>query len=499
MKRFVFNPNYTLKSDDGRVIIMSKHLGRDYLMPENMSSSFETIIHPLYAQILSFFNGEQMEISIYKASKNLNIDKKLINDFILKLYNNRTFLSVKTSKGVSVFPPYCIVENKSDSIINRFDFKSFIYDKIDLSDRRYFTPAKLTIMVNNKCYTKCYYCYADKRNPIDCSIPFSRLKELIDESRKLDIKNIDIIGGEFFLYSNWYDLIQYLYNKDYHPYLSTKKPMNESDVRKLKEINIDDIQISLDTLVRDHLCSIIGVSNSYLENIVNTIKLLEKYNINFFIHTVLTCRNDSVDDIKSIYNCIKNCKCLLEWKIDTAAKSIYLKECYSEIAPRKEKIEQIITFIDSIKDEVHFSIRIPKPATNISFNPKPKTLEDFFNRAYCSANYSGLFILPDGQVTICEELYWNKHFIVGDILSQSINDIWNSKKALDLFYLNQNDIPKDSLCSTCSDFKKCRSVKQVCYKEIIKEYGEDKWYYPDILCPKCKEHHINNIYDKLKC
>ncbi|MBC8602227.1 radical SAM protein [Parabacteroides acidifaciens] len=487
MKNVIFNTNYTLKSDGGRVLVLARYYGRDNRMPAGVISSFEALIHPLYAQILSFFNGDDMEVSIQNASISLNIDPNLIRNFIYKIYNKDKFLSIRSKDGVSVFPPFCIVDSNEDNLTNRFDYKSFKYDFIDLKNRRYFTPSNLTLMVNNRCYTNCFYCYADRRNKIDCQIPFSRMKELIDEAVKLDVKTIDVIGGEFFLYEYWFELVEYLYSQGYHPYLSTKKPMEESDVLKLTRLGVEDIQISLDTLITDHLSSMIGVTHSYVNKIMNTLDLLEKHDINFFIHTVLTCKNDSVEDMKSIFNSIKDYSHLLEWKIDTAGKSMYLKEDYERIASRQNNISDITLFIDSVRSDVDFAIRNPKPATNISFLPKPKSMNDFFNRANCSANYSGLFILPDGQVTICEELYWNPHFLVGNILNQSIEEIWNSQKALDLFYINQKNIPKESLCSTCDVFRKCRSVKQVCYKEILKKYGEDKWYYPDILCPKCND------------
>lgn len=36
---------------------------------------------------------------------------------------------------------------------------------------------------------------------------------------------------------------------------------------------------------------------------------------------------------------------------------------------------------------------------------------------------SRLFILPDGKVTICEQLYWNSHFIIGDVQRTNLKDI----------------------------------------------------------------------------
>lgn len=33
------------------------------------------------------------------------------------------------------------------------------------------------------------------------------------------------------------------------------------------------------------------------------------------------------------------------------------------------------------------------------------------------------------------------------------------------------------------DFQKCREGRQVCYRDIVMEYGKDKWYYPDTKYP----------------
>ena len=49
--------------------------------------------------------------------------------------------------------------------------------------------------------TDCIYCYADRREKIDCTIPLERLYEIIDEAKELDLRAIDVIGGDFFLYN----------------------------------------------------------------------------------------------------------------------------------------------------------------------------------------------------------------------------------------------------------------------------------------------------------
>ena len=89
-------------------------------------------------------------------------------------------------------------------------------------------------------------------------------------------------------------------------------------------------------------------------------------------------------------------------------------------------------------------------------------MSEFEKRNRCVANQSGLVILPNGDVTICEELYWHNSFILGNISKSSIEDIWRSDKAQSLFNLKQEDVSKDSNCSKCDIFSRCRYNKGVC-------------------------------------
>ena len=105
-----------------------------------------------------------------------------------------------------------------------------------------------------------------------------------------------------------------------------------------------------------------------------------------------------------------------------------------------------------------------------------ENLNKFLSRNICTGNYSHMFILPDGNVTICEELYWNPHFIIGNVNEHGIEQIWKSEKALALYNIKQDEHPKESSCNSCMIYNKCRIPKQICYRDIIRKYGEEKWY-----------------------
>ncbi|MCC8188023.1 MAG: SPASM domain-containing protein [Bacteroides sp.] len=103
---------------------------------------------------------------------------------------------------------------------------------------------------------------------------------------------------------------------------------------------------------------------------------------------------------------------------------------------------------------------------------------------FCAGNYSSVFVLPDGKVTLCEELYWNPRFILGDYSTNSLKEIWNSPAAKELYYLSSEKINNLSPCKHCQILSQCRQeFGGVCWREIIKAYGNDKWDYPDPICP----------------
>lgn len=479
MKTISLNPVYVLKPDKNRALLLLKELIRynDYVQ-----NGTEFVIHPIHAVILSFADGDRYESVIDKSARFLNVDKSLVEKFIKPLIDNNDYVEYRSASlpvGYRL-PPKVIIS----SDIKRNDLCSphlLLSDKVDIKAKRHYTPTNIVLMVNNKCVTNCFYCYADKRCPIDCQIPLVRIKQIIREARMLNVNTFNVIGGEFFLYPFWQEVLSSLYESGYNPYLSTKIPLSESVIKELSLLNVVDLQISLDTLIIDHLCDILKVNQSYVEKLKASFDLFQKYNIKISVHTILNSKNDTCEDMQSLIDFLSKYENIQEWKVDVAAPSLYISTPYQLVKPDERKVDEIITFLNELKRMVHFRVILPRRKSYIFSENNKRTL--FGNRAVCSANYSGFFILPDGNVTICEELYWHKRFIIGNVLQQGLEEIWNSPKALELYYLSQKNIPHDSKCSKCLQFTHCRLEKGVCWKSVIQVNGQDKWYYPDPLCP----------------
>lgn len=492
-----FNPAYVLKRDRGAVFILPKeNLLVDSKDVDN-DSGFFIKVHSIQAAILAFFDGRPERDAVADAASFLNISTEYITNFIQKITENKERVGMVHKTVLVIFPKRCLIFTERIRTQN-YDPGTFDFGEPQLKLSRHLTPTDITFMVTTRCATDCLYCYADRRNLIDSKIPFARYQALIDEARELEVRAIDVIGGEFFLYKQWREMLRSLKAVGYFPYISTKVPLEEKEIADLAEIGIKGLQVSLDSLVPDHLAGLLSVKPKYAGKIKETFRLLDKYGIKTFVHTIMTSRNDSVEDMRSVYEFLKTLGNIDYWRLDKASLSLYknYKTNFPELRSRNENTDRIMDYFRQVRytDAPYFDIRDDSLTTEVPETDPVKIAEIkskiFSDRSLCTANVSGMFILPDGQVTICEELYWTPRFIIGNVLRQGLDEIWNSEKALNLHNIRQEDFPTESACRSCQQFEECRRGLGVCYRDTIKAYGEENWMYADRNCPKSvKEFH----------
>ena len=143
-----------------------------------------------------------------------------------------------------------------------------------------------------------------------------------------------------------------------------------------------------------------------------------------------------------------------------------------------------------INYEIAFADYLDKSEFIADFDDKLKKHD---SRSMCSANVSQICILNDGQVTICEELYWNENFLIGNVINNSIEEIWKSDRALKLANLSRLDFSDNSNCKTCRNFETCRLTKGVCWSNVLMAYGDENWDFPSPNCPYSPQL-INSIH-----
>lgn len=439
--------------------------------------------------MLSYFDGKRTVMQcVREISTCFDLDLNEVENIVEKYINNDVPLYIKYGDNYIVLPIYTLVEKGTFERTEFYIPTDFEIDcEVDIGSVRLYKPVKAIIEMNFQCYTNCIYCYADRNNPkANQLISTERLIALIHEIKRLNILSLEINGGEVLLHPKVDKILKVMSECGYHPFISTKVPLTLEKLYLLKSLGFKHIQISIDSINEDTLIEHLGVKKGYFKKLSHTMELLDEMGFNWQVNTVITKWNADIEnEIKPLLEYLQSFKKIKSIKFSPMGFPMYKnKNTFINLRARYDKIIEIEKFINkrtSIDQRVE--LIFSRPNCKDDFFPAP-TMNVFNSRSMCSANQKGFVVLPNGDVTICEELYWNPNFIIGDIKNQSISEIWDSEKAKKLFYVSQTDFSSDSKCKMCDSFVQCRHFKGVCWKMVIMAYGKEKWFYPDPSCPK---------------
>lgn len=479
--------DYIIRDDGNRFCLYNK--GR---MQYNGVPTY-TFLHPLQAQFFSYFTQEPQTlddvISLISTNYGYGIDEVLamVSPFIEneeirllmrdenKIFIPRNFL-IQLQKIKGVYQPLFLRVPKEN--INKI---------VDLKTRRLNkAPSTITFMLTNRCCTHCCYCYADTTTVVSSYVPLERLMKVIKEAKRLNLSKINLIGGEVFLYKNWFPVLKSLVENNFSPdIISTKIPITEDVASKIVASGFtNNLQLSIDSLEADTLSKTLRIGTDYARQIKKGIEILEEKHIPYQIGTVLTKLTANKENIKEMFSYFSAKQYIRSWEIRPAIYSIKKSESsFMDLKASKGVFEELYSFVgQEIRPDSPFRIELSKNDINKEYRKAEKGCESFVG-AKCSALNNHLFILPDGKVTICEQLYWNSDFIIGDINHSSIEEIWNSPKAMALTNMKEQDVNVKSACKTCTFFDMCFRVdRNRCWSDIIKTYGESNWDFPDPRC-----------------
>lgn len=482
--KYILNPAYYLRNDIKRAVI-GDH-GGIYESSEAHAEDVNSVLHPKIAQMLSFFDGERtLQECLDAIAAYFGVTPDDIAPIIEKYIGNPKAFIIPYGKHCIHVPQNVLVEKKDHKKFNRYTPEQFEVDgEVDLSHDRYNKPIQCTLELLFKCYTDCIYCYADRsRRDSDEVMSLEQILHIIREARSIGIVSFDTNGGEVLMHKHYREIFRELAANGYFPLISTKMPVKRDVLEFLKSIGMLKFQISIDSLNPEILARTLKVGPDYRDRILDTMDQLEELEFPWQTNTILTKYNSSLNEIKLLLNKLFSFKNLKEIRINPAGYSLYKSaDHYNEIKPSAEAVERIEEYVRTLPETQQNRIILGGVSTAKDMTRETRA-ELFRDRSICSGNHSSFFILPDGKVTICEELYWHPRFIIGDLTKQSIMEIWNSPKAVNLYYITQDEFREESACKTCDSFNKCRRPVGICWKEALMAYGKDNWDYPDPGCP----------------
>jgi radical SAM protein with 4Fe4S-binding SPASM domain len=482
--KYYLNPDYIIRKDGNRYLLHSR------FMKKYDSDTAKSLIHPYHARLLSLFSaGSSVEQAANVIASDMGVTQEDAKEILAPWLRKEKF-RIKVNDSIVRIPKNILVP--SDCILDKNEIVEFNIPKsltrdVDLSTKRLQIPYLMTFMLTNTCVTKCCYCYADTHTEVKNHLSTDRIFQIIREAKRIGVYNIFLIGGEVFLHPDWELVLSELTDNGFGPdSISTKVPITPRIVKGLKESRFKGtLQLSIDTLDPNIASETLHVNPCYISKVKQGVSILEKAGITYRVETVLTKATCTEENIDALYDFLKDKKHVKTWEIRTAMFSNQKSmDNFNSIKATVPLLEKLFKYVENnIKNEARFAIVFPRTEIDKAYYTAEGG-SSTFKGSKCSALNDHLFILPDGKCTICEQLYWNPNFIIGDLTNESISGVWNSAKANKLLNLKQECINKQSPCSSCKLFDDCfRTNRNRCWTDVIKAYGADKWDFPD---PRCK-------------
>lgn len=482
--KYVVNPAYKFKADYLNVIITNNNPGRYDAgrHRDDITSSFAWRTHPDLAYLFSHFDGSRTlsETAALFAEREGMGKERFLESVYPCIGNSDPILIPADDRHWVSIPKNFLIPNPGglvrDNLLQGIDLP-FIRKNYDLAEVRLRVPNSMTLMLNTDCTADCVYCYAD-RPQIPQPLPFKRIQELLRQAYDLGMPDVDVDGGEFFLYKNWRRLLETMRQYDYVPNISTKHPLTEEIVNDLTRLGIHHIQLSIDSVDKAEIRQMLQVDDAYLGKVLQGLRLLDEAGFDITVKPVITRYNDSEKSLNATIDTLTSFD-NVKWIDFTPANFSQFRQpvYYSSRAQ-----------LDRLKTIVEQRNKTCKSALAFAGYEEPKTpaqrQENWERRPMCTGNVQGFFVLPDGKVTLCEQLYWHPFFILGNLTRQSIMEMWNSEKALSLWNISRGEIRGTSPCRLCFHFEECRRGLGNCWRRAVAAYGAGNYDFPAPDCPK---------------
>jgi MoaA/NifB/PqqE/SkfB family radical SAM enzyme len=360
-----------------------------------------------------------------------------------------------------------------------------ILDKIFVSESRHGQfikkdeyPKKIKFYLTDYCTRRCIYCFAGAKhiaNSIDKVdnkfLSSDRFGVIIKEAEQIGVESIEIAGGDPLLLPNIEEYIRImseLYSGEWS--ISTKSFIPEDRVIKLKNAGLKKIQISIDSFDEKIADCMMGCNGAFKE-IIQTINCFLKYGIEVSLKAVITSLN--IETIPDYFYQAMN----------IGIKEIRISYYYSSANRHHDSFyptnEQFIKLNNDMLD-VMKKVKANGVYTDFYYhNQVVEAVGD--ERIYCGGFTSSMAVRYDGKVLFCDSLNHSEDFAIGDMNTQGIMQIWNSKECDErgdpYFYYEKF---KGTECYTCSLYNNC--FYRRCFVRSYNKYGT--YYEKDPACIK---------------
>jgi MoaA/NifB/PqqE/SkfB family radical SAM enzyme len=431
------------------------------------------VLSPVQALILPFFSGERKWAEIQAIwlhlTKSSNKAESLRS--LEELVGNLT----APDEIIGLAGP------PSDSFKDQTKVPMPDFSRYRWPAERTSVPVSVLISPTNRCVANCRYCYAERNACAELTTTEWIL--IFDELAAQSIRIVDLAGADPFMRPDVFDLLRAMVERNFTFSVSTKSHISPASAQRLAELGIGrdlpgasemGMQVSIDSANNRVASSLTGVNN-YLDRAISTTTNLIAAGISPRIKCVLTPYNwEEPEPIVELFSSlgarrfqfVQYGRSLYRHSDDlflTHEQKLSLSETLPVLAGKHPNLE--ITFQDETGDT-----RTPEEIRTA-----------WEQRAVCTGGRSAMLVLPNGDVSLCEQLPHIPRYVVGNLLLDGLLDIWNGPAVNEFIHPARSKFD-GTACFACPDFEKCHLGSGYCYRDSFTAFGSV--YDAPPACPR---------------
>jgi MoaA/NifB/PqqE/SkfB family radical SAM enzyme len=342
-------------------------------------------------------------------------------------------------------------------------------------------PVSAQVDLTNRCVADCRYCYAERNSCRELTT--AEWIGIFDQFSNLAIRIVDMAGADPFMRPDVFDLLRAMVERDFTFSVSTKSHISPVWARRLAELGIGrdqpgvvarGLQVSVDS-VDNQLASWLTGVNNYLERAKSTTANLVAAGLNPRIKCVMTPYNwDQAEQIVDLFSSLG----ARRFQFVQYGRSIY-RHSDDLFLTREQKLNLSESMPRLVAQHPDLEIVFQDDTGESKTNEQIK--EDWQQRAICTGGRAALLVLPNGDVSLCEQIPHIPANVVGNLLRESLLEIWNGA-SVDSFIHPDRSRFEGTVCSSCPDFDECHVGRGYCYRDALSAFGS--LYDAPPACPR---------------
>ncbi|SLM33151.1 hypothetical protein MTBBW1_900018 [Desulfamplus magnetovallimortis] len=305
------------------------------------------------------------------------------------------------------------------------------------------SPSVAGLFLTKKCNSRCKICEYWKNKNFHDELTSKDWFEVIDQLKESGIKIINFTAdGEIFTRKDAFEIMHYAKQKGLQISVNTNGLVMDRYIDQLLNLNPMQIQISLDAFDDNLYESIRGVSHGFSRVKQGIMDLKHRGYNKISVGSVLTI--DNLDELPLLQNfCIE--------QGFTYRVTAFQFQGFNVDNRQLRNLYRTKGFLHKLDKTIDVLCSKPMNNTEIYLKAiKNYYLEDKYHPLDCIVGHHKIFILPDGDVSLCNMM--RKNAVIGNVLSgHSLIELWTSERAKEV----RRDIR----------LKKCPSCWLSCFAE----------------------------------